>query len=48
MYVDIRSSVEIQNPVRWNLMGHGMALPPYVIAQECSSSTFVSLRFHFH
>jgi hypothetical protein len=41
------SPVEIQIPTHWNLIGRSItSSTPYVIAQQYSSATFVSLRFH--
>jgi hypothetical protein len=42
------SPVETQNPTHWNLIGRIMTvpLPSCVIAQQYSSPTLVSLRFH--
>jgi hypothetical protein len=42
------STVEIQSTTNWNQIGHSMTCPANrVIAQQYSSATFISLRFHF-
>jgi hypothetical protein len=40
------SPVKIQIPAHWNLIGRSLSAPLPVIAQQYSSATFVSLRFH--
>jgi hypothetical protein len=46
MYVQ-GSPVEIQTSTHWSLIGRSMTAPhACVIAQQYSSTTFVSLRFH--
>jgi hypothetical protein len=42
-----RSPVETQTSKHENLIGGSMTAAPSVIAQQYSSATFVSLRFHF-
>jgi hypothetical protein len=38
--------IKIQTAVHRNLVGDTMIVPPQVIAQQYSSTIFVSLRFH--
>jgi hypothetical protein len=45
MYVQV-SPAGIKARRRWNLIGHGNTAPPSVVAQQYSSATFLSLRFH--
>jgi hypothetical protein len=40
------SPAEIQIRTSWCLIGRSLTTPPCVIAQQYSSATFVSLRFH--
>jgi hypothetical protein len=37
--------IEIQTPTRWNPIGHCIATPQLVIAQQYSSAIFVAWRF---
>jgi hypothetical protein len=47
LYVHTQGSqVEIQTGSRWNLIGHSMTSPPFVIAQQYSSATLVPFLFH--
>jgi hypothetical protein len=40
------SPAEIRTPTQCNLIGRSMTAPPPVIAQQFSSATFLSSRFH--